>query len=179
VKATEITTGRPGRKGLVSLFVAALTVLASAILISAPPAAAADWQKWQLDGDRCFDAATRDANGNGTVEQLWFDLDNDCRWDTHLYSTLGPDRFLNAVTFDMNENGVPEYLMRDINQRPGFEWLYLDLNQDRVYELRRIIPGSDLDLTTRANTNNANSTIIHQFRMRTGASLLHPIFPSP
>jgi hypothetical protein len=170
-----IISRRLGRKSFIAgLFVAALTAL-----ITSAPATAANWQQWQLDGDYCYDAVTLDADRNGNSEQAWFDMDNDCRWDTHLYNTRGSDALLEQVGFDMDENGVAEYLMMDINQRVGFEWLYVDRNQDRVYEQRRIIPGSDLDLATRVNTNNANNAILHQFTMRTGQSLLYPSFPTP
>jgi hypothetical protein len=156
------------------------TIAAAALaLVAAPQAMAAGWQYWEVDGDRCYDASTLDANGNGNAEQHWFDLDNDCRWDTNLYNTRGWDGFLEEATYDMNENGAPEYLIQDMNQRVGFEWVYLDRNQDRVYEQRRIIPGSDLDAITRTTTNMANNAILHQFTMRTGQSLLFPSFPTP
>jgi hypothetical protein len=163
----------------------AVAVLAMAVTLSATgvPSAAgttyANWEYWQLDRDGCWDAATMDANFNGTAEDVWFDMDNDCRWDTRLWNSRGGENLLERATFDMNENGVPEYLMLDINQRVGFEWLYIDRNQDRMWDMRRIIPGSDLDVVTRSNTYNANSTILHQFRMRTGQSLLYPSFPTP
>jgi hypothetical protein len=163
-----------------STLVAVLAVVTlSATGVASAAGTAGTWKYWQLDQDRCKDAATMDANFNGNNEDAWFDLDNDCRWDTRIWNSLGGDHFSESLTFDMDENDVPEYRMLDINQRTGFEWLYIDRNQDGVYELRRIIPGSDLDVTTRANTNNASSTILHQFRMRTGQSLLYPRVQTP
>ena len=165
------------RRRVTLIVLAAVTLAAT----SAAPAAttAAEWRYHQTDGDRCWDAATMDANFNGLSEDWWFDMDNDCRWDSRLWNSRGGEHFMESLTFDMNENGVPEYLMLDINQRAGFEWLYLDMNQDRRYEMRRIIPGSDLDAATRTNRLNATSAILHRFRMATGQSLLYPSFPTP
>ena len=157
----------------------ATVVAGAALAASAPALAAAGWQFWQLDRDRCYDAATLDADGNGNSEQLWYDLDNDCSWDTHVYNTRGWDTLLEETTYDMNEDGAPEYLLQDINQRVGFEYVYLDRDQDGRYDLRRIIPGSDLDAITRVTTYNATSAILHRFTMRTGQSLLYPTFPNP
>lgn len=155
-------------------------VFAGAGLLSSTPAmAAAGWQYWQLDRDRCSDSATLDADANGNADQVWFDLDDDCHWDTHLYNTLGSDALLEEMSYDMNENGAPEYLIQDSNQRVGFEYVYIDRNQDGRYELRRIIPGSDLDAIMRGVAYNANSTFLHQFTMRTGQSLLYPQIPMP
>ena len=160
----------------------ALVTLAAALAAAQPAGAAptaASWKLWQLDRDRCWDATTIDANFNGNWEIAWYDLDNDCSWDTRMWNSLGRDHFAESLTYDMNENGVPEYQLLDINQRVGYEWAYLDLNQDRHYEQRRIIPGSDLDAATRTNTNNVNSATFHQFTMRTGQSLLYPSFSTP
>jgi hypothetical protein len=148
-------------------------------LVASPSAMAAGWQSWQLDRDRCYDASTLDADGNGNSEQVWFDIDNDCQWDTHLYNTWGWDGLLEEATYDMNENGAPEYKIQDMNQRVGFEWLYVDRNQDGFYDMRRIIPGSDLDAITRTTTNMVNSATLHRFTMATGQSLLFPSFPVP
>ena len=179
MKRTSISHSRK-----LTILCLALTLFAVAGALStargASAAGTADpWRYWQLDRDSCRDAATLDADGNGNAEQAWFDIDNDCRWDTHLYNTRGDDGLLEAASFDMDENGVPEYLMLDINQRVGYEWLYVDLNQDRVYEQRRIIPGSDADVINRANANTLNNAAFHQFTMRTGESLLFPSFRIP
>lgn len=157
----------------------AVVCAAAALVASAPAMAAAGWQNWQLDRDWCYDAATLDADANGNNDQTWFDLDNDCRWDTHVYNTRGWDDLLEEIGYDMNENGAPEYVMQDSNQRVGFEYLYIDRNDDGQFDLRRIIPGSDLDAITRTTAYNASSTLMHQFRMRTGQSLLYPSFPTP
>jgi hypothetical protein len=165
------------RRAVIAALVA--MTLAGAALFGSPPASAAGWQHWQLDQDWCYDSATLDWDGNGSTEDLWFDIDNDCRWDTRLYNTRGWDGFLEEATYDMNENGAPEYLIQDWNQRVGFEYLYVDRNQDRIYDFRRIIPGSDLDAITRSTTYMASSAIMHRFYMQTGQSLLFPSFPTP
>src|SRR5688500_15626768 len=162
----------------------ALLLSAVAATLSTPDVASAatttaQWKLWQLDRDGCWDATTIDANFNGYWETALFDLDNDCRWDTRIWNSLGGDHFAESQTFDMNENGVPEYQLLDINQRVGFEWAYFDLNEDRRFEQRRIIPGSDLDYATRTNTNNVNSATLHMFTMATGQSLLYPSFRTP
>lgn len=159
----------------------AALALAATLAVAVPPSAsaAAQWQSHQTDADRCADVSTLDADFNGYAEQAWFDLDNDCRWDTRLYNTRGVDNFHEEITFDMDENGVPEYLMQDVDQRVGFEWVYFDLNQNRVYENKRIIPGSSLDYSTRGAVNNASRDMIHLFRAQTGQSLLYPSFSTP
>lgn len=177
----KITSILSSSRNIAVLFVTLLS-LAAALALSQPAGAAtasASWKYWQTDGDRCWDVATMDADFNGQFEDARFDIDNDCRWDARMWNTKAGDDFFEALSFDMDENGVAEYLMLDINQRQGFEWLYIDGNQDGVYELRRIIPGSDLDAITRVNTYNASSAILHQFTMRTGQSLLYPSFPTP
>jgi hypothetical protein len=163
---------------------AGVAILAATVVLSAASAASAatasgTWRLWQLDGDRCWDAATLDANRNGYNEDSRFDLDNDCRWDTRVWNSYGGEALAESLTYDMDENGVAEYFLLDTNQRVGFEWIYLDLNQDRHYEQRRIVPGSDLDAITRTTTYNASSAILHQFTMRTGQSLLYPTFRMP
>jgi len=161
----------------------ALLALAMAGTVAAvlPPsaAAAAQWQLHQTDRDRCWDASSLDADFNGNAEQIWFDLDNDCRWDTHQYNTRFGDNFHEEVSYDMNENGAPEYLAQDTDQRVGFEWAYFDLNQDRIYEYKRIIPGSSLDYTTRGAINNATRDMMYLFYARTNQSLLYPSFRIP
>ena len=163
----------------------ALLALAMAGTVAAvlPPsaAAAAQWQLHQTDRDRCWDASSLDADFNGNAEQIWFDLDNDCRWDTHQYNTRFGDNFHEEVSYDMNENGVPEFVLQDIDQRVGYEWLYIDRNQDRRFETKRIIPGSSLDKLNR-DTNSQLVRMgmwntIYDFHRWTGQSLLYPSFP--
>lgn len=159
----------------------AALALAATVAVALPPAAAAaaQWQSYETDGDRCWDVSTLDADFNGYAEQAWFDVDNDCRWDTRLYNTRGGDNFHEEISFDMDENSVPEYLMQDVDQRAGFEWVYFDLNQNRIYETKRIVPGSSLDYATRGAVNNANRDMIYLFRAQTGQSLLYPSFSTP
>ncbi|MBA3330855.1 MAG: hypothetical protein H0T39_08305 [Actinobacteria bacterium] len=147
------TTSRRMRFPGIALAALVTLAVAGTVAVALPPsaAAAAQWQLQQLDADRCWDSMTLDADFNGIAEQVWFDVDNDCRWDTRQYNTRGGDAFHEELSYDMNENGVPEYLLQDIDQRVGYEWLYIDLNQDRRFEAKRIIPGSSLDRLNRDN----------------------------
>jgi hypothetical protein len=147
---------------------------AAVVLAGASVASAAHWEFSQTDADPLWDAVHRDADGNGTVDDLWVDLDNDGAWDTHLFNTRGTDALLEAATYDMDENGVPTFGLRDADQRVGFDYVLVDWNQDGRWDVRRIIPGSNLDYRTRINTNNANWRLLHAFRMQTGQSLLFP-----
>jgi len=172
------------RLSSIALAVVTLAV-AGTVAVAAPPSAAAGarWQLQQLDGDRCWDSTTLDADFNGFDEQVWFDLDNDCRWDTHQYSTKGGDDFHEQLSYDMNENGVPEYVLQDVDQRVGFDWAYIDANEDRRFEARFIIPGSSLDQSNRA-TNRllvqmATRQTLNDFRRWTGRSLVPDYLGTP
>ena len=54
----------------------------TAAFATAGSASAGGWRYYQLDNDRCYDLTTLDQNGNGYAEMAWFDIDNDCDWDT-------------------------------------------------------------------------------------------------
>ena len=154
------------------------------LLATSGTAIAGSWQYYELDGDYYSDAAVRDRDGNGTFDDLWFDLDNDGRWDSHLYNTRYADDLLEVVDYDMDENDEAELRLADGDQRVGFDYLYVDWDQDGYWDRtrgygRRIIPGSNIDITTRSNRQNAGSTLIADFRRRTGTSLLYPSLPSP
>lgn len=106
----------------VSLPAIALTL---ALVTGALPASAAPvWNMVQLDNDRCWDAAFTDVNANGLMENIWFDLDNDCAWDTHFWNSLGSETLMEELTFDMNENGFNDRWFRDTDQRVGYELVY-------------------------------------------------------
>jgi hypothetical protein len=168
------------RLSRIALALAAVAAAATVAVVAPPSAAAAaQWQLHQTDTDRCWDAMTLDADFNGYDEQVWFDFDNDCRWDTHVYNTRFGDNFYEELSFDLNENGAPEYVLQDVDQRVGFELVYFDLNQDRIYEAKRIIPGSSLDHATRGAVNNASRDMMYLFRAQTGQSLLYPSFSTP
>ena len=96
--------------------------------------AAASWKYWELDGDRCWDSTTLDASFNGNYEVAWFDLDNDCRWDTKIWNSVGGDDFAESMTYDMNEDGRWEFWLVDTNQRVGFDVVYFDDNADGYYD---------------------------------------------
>ncbi|CAB4930516.1 unannotated protein [freshwater metagenome] len=165
-----------------------LTALTAAVMLAlcgAGTAGAAGWQYADFDGDPYWDAATMDHDANGYTERIWFDLDDDGGWDTLLYDTRGRDDFLEVVDYDMDENGGVEFRLVDGDGRVGYEYLYVDRNQNGRWDLqrnraRRIIPGSSADAVTRTNIYNVNSRTLHDFTMRTGGgSLLHPSFPTP
>jgi hypothetical protein len=104
--------------------------------LSPANAAQAHWRLHNLDADGCWDAATMDRDGNGYSEDQYFDITNDnhCGWNVRIYNTGGHDSFAEAMTFDMDENGIPEYLLQDTDQRVGFDYVYYNLDQDSFYE---------------------------------------------
>lgn len=128
-------SSRARRRALLALAGAALTFLTS---VEAAPANAdstlAQWQYYEMDPDSCWDAATIDSDFNGYPEDLWFDTDNDCKWDMRIYNTSGGDWFLENMSFDGDENGRPEVVLQDTDQLVGFDYVWYDLDQDGVYE---------------------------------------------
>lgn len=161
-----------------SIAIAILTALV-ALLAATGTAQAAGWQYAQTDGDRNWDAISIDRDGNGMIDDAWFDLDNDGGWDSRVFNSRFGDELLETANYDMDENGVAEYRLLDTDQRVGFEYFYVNRNQDAYWDFRRIVPGSSADYTNRINTNNANNRLLHQFTMRTGQSLLYPTFTMP
>jgi len=160
--------------------VAALT----ALLFAAGTASAANWQRFDVDADNYYDVTGIDRDGNGNFDMLRYDLDNDGRWDTTMYNTRYADTLLEAMDFDMDENNVAEARLLDGDQRPGFDYVLINSNQDAYWDSSRgftqqIIPGSNVDVVNRSNRQNASSQLIHNFRMQTGTSLLYPSFPMP
>ena len=130
----KITTLSHIRK-LALLFLAVTLCAVTAMLSTAGVAsAAASWKYWELDGDRCWDSTTLDASFNGNYEVAWFDLDNDCRWDTKIWNSVGGDDFAESMTYDMNEDGRWEFWLVDTNQRVGFDVVYFDDNADGYYD---------------------------------------------
>jgi hypothetical protein len=163
---------------ITSIAVAVLAALV-ALLTYAGTASAAGWQYAQTDRDRHWDAVSIDRNGNGMIDDAWFDLDNDRRWDTRIFNSRFGDELLETAIYDMDENDVAEYRLLDADQRVGFEYLDVNRNQDSYWDFRRIIPGSSADYVNRTTTNIVNNALLHQFTMRTGQSLLHPTFRMP
>jgi hypothetical protein len=156
----------------------AIAVLA-ALLVGTATASAAGWQYAQTDSDRHWDAASVDRNGNGLIDDAWFDLDNDGRWDSRIFNSRFGDELLETAIYDMNENDVAEFKLLDTDQRVGFEYLYVNRNQDGYWDFRRVIPGSSADYANRTTTNIVNNALLHRFTMRTGQSLLYPTFRMP
>lgn len=162
--------------------VAALAVVLT--LTTTGMAVAADWQHWQLDADHFWDAATIDRDGNGNADDIYHDLDNDGAYDTNIYNTRYSDALLEVTDYDMDENGEAEFRLLDGDQRVGFDYVYVDRDQNGRWDrwrgrARRIIPRSNIDDITRINRYNASRDMMHFFRMRTGQSLLYPSVPMP
>ena len=117
-------------------------VLAGVVLATPATADHDGWVYLQTDQDACWDAVYRDDNRNNYVDHLWYDLDNDCRWDSHLYNTLSTEFLLEEASFDFDENGRPEHILQDADQRVGYEYLYSDRNQDGVWDSIAPLPGT-------------------------------------
>src|SRR5262245_30153203 len=92
-------------RGVVIAVVVALALSGSALAAGT----AASWKLHQLDADRCWDATSMDADYNGRIENIWYDVDNDCAWDTRIWNSVGGDSFLESMTLDMDEDGRWEY----------------------------------------------------------------------
>ncbi len=113
---------------------AGLALTAAASMLTATPATAADWQLHQLDYDRCYDMATLDTEDNGYANDIYMDLDNDCRWDTRQWNTTGHDSFHERMSFDRDEDGSLNTLLVDTNQRQGFDYVRFDRNDDGYWD---------------------------------------------
>ena len=127
--------------GLIALVVATVALTAPGL------ASAAGWQYFQLDGDRCWDASTIDANGNGNYETAWYDIDNDCRWDMRIWNSVGGDGFAESLTYDMNEDGRWEIWLADNDQRVGFDLVYFDDDADGYYDRWAPMPAASRSMT--------------------------------
>ncbi len=164
------------------LTLAAVTALLLS-LAGTGTASAASWQYFNVDSDRYVDAAAIDRDANGNFDDIYFDLDNDDEFDTNVYNKTGADTLLEIVDYDMDENDEVEIRLADGDQRVGFDYIWVDLDQngywDRFrYGARRIIPGSNVDVITRTTRYNASTRLINDFRAQTGTSLLYPSFPT-
>ena len=185
LKAGPTFSGQGGVPRRMGRAVAALaTVLTLAMTGTAVAAHGPHWQHYQLDNDHFSDAATIDRDGNGNADDIYHDLDNDGAYDTNIYNTRYSDRLLEVTDYDMDENDEVEFRLVDGDQRVGFDYLYVDLDQNGYWDswrrrVRRIVPGSNIDHVTRTNRYNASRNLMHSFRMRTGQSLLYPTFPTP
>src|SRR5688572_4649605 len=134
MKRTSFSHSRKLAMLCLALMLSAVAVALSTAGAASAAATGAQWKLWQLDNDRCWDAATMDSNFNGNAEDLRFDIDNDCRWDTRLWNSVGGDHFAESLTFDMNEDGRWEFWLADTNQVEGFEVVYFDDNRDGYYD---------------------------------------------
>jgi hypothetical protein len=153
--------------GLVAL------VAGLAALVTPGAAQAAGWQYWQLDGDRCWDASSLDANGNGYAEVVWYDMDNDCRWDTKMWNTVGGDAFAEAMTYDAHEDGRWDVWLVDTDQRVGHEVAYFDDNGDGYYDRWAYVPRSAPDLSLRTHLAQVGSTVGGRATYNTGFGLVN------
>ncbi len=136
-RGDALLPGRARRRALLALAGAALTCLTS---VGAAPANAdqtsGQWELFDWDADSCSDAAVIDSDFSGYWEDQWFDTDNDCSWDMRVYNTSGGEWFLEEMSFDGDENGLPELLLQDTDQLIGFDYVSYDLDQNGVYESR-------------------------------------------
>ena len=122
----------------ISTFAAAIAIATTGTLLSgATAASAAEWQLHELDGDYCYDMATLDLEGNGYANDVWMDLDNDCRWDTRQWNTRGHDSFHERMSFDRNEDGYLNALLIDTDQRVGFDYVKQDRDGDGYWDAPR------------------------------------------
>ena len=172
------------RTSLVGRTAVALIAAVSIGLAISSSASAAEWQYFDTDADTFWDLSAIDSDGNGVFDDSWFDLDNDGAWDTRMYNTRATDALLEIIDFDMDENDEVEIRLWDGDQRPGFDYVSFDWDQDGAWDpwrgyARRIVPHSNIDAITASNRRNVSSAMMHRFRMATGMSLLYPSMPSP
>jgi len=164
------------RHRLITIAVLASSAFAAvALSATATAGTAASWRSWQLDGDRCWDAITMDANLNGYWETAWFDFDNDCRWDTRIWNSVGGDAFAESLTFDMNEDGRWEIWLADNNQREGFDVVYFDDNGDGYYDRWTPMPNAapSMSLAEQLGQGSFGGTMRHSGAMGLVVYLSH------
>ena len=142
-------------------------------LATADDAQAAGWRYHQLDNDRCWDASTLDANGNGYAEVTWYDMDNDCAWDTKVWNTAGGDAFAEAMTFDAHEDGRWDVWLVDTDQRVGHEVAYFDDNGDGYYDRWAYVPRAAPDMSLRTHLAQVGSTVGGRATYNTGFGLVN------
>ena len=113
---------------------AAFAQAAAGGVLTAGSASAATWQYHNLDGDRFYDIATLDTDGNGYFNDMWMDLDNDDRWDTRQWNSYGSDSFHESMSFNMDEDSYVESELRDTDQRTGFDFVCYNQNDDGYWD---------------------------------------------
>jgi hypothetical protein len=148
-------------------------VVAAAALVAPGAASAAGWRYWQLDNDRCWDASTLDQNGNGNWEVAWYDMDNDCAWDTKMWNSVGGDGFAEAMTYDAYEDGRWDVWLVDTDQRVGHEVAYFDDNGDGYYDRWAYVPRAAPDMSLRAHLAQMGSTVGGRATYNTGFGLVN------
>jgi hypothetical protein len=120
---------------------AAIAAGSAVVAPAANAATTATWQYFNVDSDRYYDIVAINRNNNGYWDELWYDLDNDNRWDTHMYNTVGGDGLLEELTFNMDEDAYSERLLRDENQQVGYETAFYNTNDDAYWDSSRRISG--------------------------------------
>jgi len=139
------TAGNEKHRSTGSRIRRACTAVAAAVALSVPVAAitaspaqaAGSWEYWQLDNDYCYDAVARDTDYNGRYNEVWFDLDNDCYWDTHTWDGNDTHPALDHTHYDMNENNRYDIWI-DFNRvgiYGAYDDIYYDTNQDGYWDL--------------------------------------------
>lgn len=107
------------RRGRVALRLSVLGVIAALMVVvpGGPAQAGTAWTYYNnLDSDRGWDAAVRDYNNNGRIDEVYFDLNNNGRADVRLVAQDGNDVRLNYFQFDTNEDGFYEHYYLQYDQ---------------------------------------------------------------
>ena len=116
-----------------------------------------EWRMHNTDTDNCWEAATMDSDGNGYWETTVIDsVGNDCQWDARIYNVEGGDWFAEGMDLDRDWDGVPEYVLRDTDQREGFDYVWFDVNEDSVYERAQSLADVQAVASQNASLKQAN-----------------------
>ena len=151
-----------------------VALVAATLALVAPGAAeAASWKYWQVDNDRCWDATTLDSNANGYADVTWYDMDNDCDWDTKVWNTYGGDNFAEAMTYDAGEDGRWDIWLVDTDQQVGHEVAYFDDDGDGYYDRWAYVPRSAPDMSLRTHLAQVGSTVGGRATYNTGFGLIN------
>lgn len=126
-------TVRFARTALLTLL-AALALVVGLATTATPAQAAGGWQ-WSYDHQRrCWNGATYDGNQNGRAEVIWIDVNGDCRLDSVAFDTNGRDDLLEQLWSDVDGDGYWDVVFVDTDQRVGFEYFFVDANNDGYWE---------------------------------------------
>lgn len=100
--------------------------------------ASSAWTPWTFpDADPNWDALSRDADGNGQAEMIYYDSDrysNHTRWDVYAWNSVGWDGYLENIMVDRNYDGVYDMWVWDTDQRQGLDYYLMDNNYDKYWD---------------------------------------------